>query len=90
MLESGYVRFEIVCTQQKQGGRLELSVIDSGAGFNFKKLMHSERSDTNEYHGRGTSLLMDLCDSVEYFGIGNHVKAVFLWNDLHSKVLNDE
>jgi anti-sigma regulatory factor (Ser/Thr protein kinase) len=69
----------IIITLDYQGedstGRLLIKVEDSGAGFDFRP--HARPS--NDYSGRGISLIEGLCDSVEYNDKGNSVQAVFSW-----------
>lgn len=59
-------------------GALKVSVKDSGAGFDFRKMMDNDHR-TEGYCGRGLPLLKDMCRKLEYRGNGNEVYAEFTW-----------
>lgn len=60
---------------QPQHRLLQVTVSDSGLGFDFQQ--QNNDHDHEKYFGRGITLLRELCDSVEYQGIGNSVEVTF-------------
>lgn len=63
-------------------GVIEITVEDSGKGFNYRKqMLHSEKVMDNpkgqQYAGRGMALVSALCRKVEYLEKGNKVKATY-------------
>jgi len=62
------------------GGTLEITVKDSGAGFNYLTGAGQPISDSHK-SGRGMHLVRSLCDSVNYLGVGNEVCAIFVWGN---------
>jgi len=59
--------------------------IDSGSGFDFESILARTSNLTAvEYSGRGLNLLNKLCDSIEYFDGGHHIRATYRWN-LHGE-----
>lgn len=55
---------------------IRMQVIDSGRGFDFRKVLDHVPEMTAPY-GRGIPLVRRLCQSVEYRGSGNEVEVVF-------------
>lgn len=58
-------------------GFLRLTITDSGEGFNFKKIMENKKDQ--QLHGRGLSLLTELCDKITYLGNGSEVEIELNW-----------
>ncbi|VAW64021.1 hypothetical protein MNBD_GAMMA11-3270, partial [hydrothermal vent metagenome] len=61
-----------------KGGRLSLSVIDSGEGFDHEMPGLTEKSD---YSGRGLKLISSLCTEMKIMGKGNVVMVYYDWGD---------
>lgn len=57
------------------GGRLTLTIIDSGEGFDFGQ----PETDKNEYSGRGLKLVSSLCTNVQFLGKGNVIMSYYDW-----------
>ncbi|WP_430459786.1 ATP-binding SpoIIE family protein phosphatase [Thalassolituus sp. LLYu03] len=77
-LEEGYVRIHMRHRGDGRSGTLSVMVEDSGPGFDYQAMMAKRKGD-NQYSGRGLPLVMDICESLEYSGIGNKVEAVIRW-----------
>ena len=78
----GYVRFEIRGLLQNKQVTLNLSVQDSGHGFDYESYLAkvaSEAPGEKRYHGRGVRLLRDLCQEVEFVHPGNRVNVCMTW-----------
>lgn len=73
----GYIIIALTHKTSPGGGVLEVSVEDSGAGFD---LTPTALSDANtEYSGRGLKLVSSLCDSLDVVHPGNQVRATYCW-----------
>ena len=61
----------------RHGEALHLSVIDEGAGFDWRPFLHMDPNRVFDSHGRGiaTAKLLSF-DSLEYHGTGNHVETI--------------
>ena len=60
--------------------KLAIRIVDSGAGFNHKKMLaldSVEKNSVEKSYGRGISLIKELCESVTYDNNGNTVDVVF-------------
>ena len=81
----GFVRFDFRCEMEGRSGRLQVTVTDSGPGFDhrsrLKELQNADAGPSTAYHGRGLKLLTELCESLTYRGRGNEVEVVFAWSD---------
>lgn len=90
-LQQGSIRVELDYQGYAGGGRLEVTMKDSGPGFDLSVLQRfvtdgQDRADgqfssKDGYAGRGIHLLKSLCHSLEFVGQGNCVKASFDWNE---------
>ncbi len=81
----GFVRFEVVGSLEPDAIRLEISVTDSGPGFDhaaYIRRIQSEQARTDRYHGRGLRLLWDLCRTVQFNDTGNSVTVIMEWDSL--------
>jgi DNA-binding response OmpR family regulator len=78
---SGFVRFELASTVEGNDIKLKIGVTDSGSGFDYEPYLAGavDRSGASQYHGRGLSLLRDLCESIEYAAPGNRVNVTMAW-----------
>lgn len=77
-LDSGSLRIGLRHTPQSRGGRLTLTISDSGPGFDYKAAPGNTGADVVA-SGRGIHLVRALCETIEYTGNGNCVEAVFVW-----------
>lgn len=78
----GWMRFDFRCEVTGPCGRLQVTVTDSGDGFDHERqLAEAGAAEVRGYHGRGLQLLRRLCQSLTYQGRGNQVEAVFAWRD---------
>ena len=82
-LNSGFVR--VILSHESlndgKGGRLKIIVEDSGAGFDFKKIL-SKDYKADGYCGRGLTLIRTICEDFYYEGCGNKVNAVIVWPNI--------
>ena len=80
-LSDGWICFNLkhVPDETLGGGRLLITVEDSGNGFNFKERLNVDMADIKGLCGRGVSLLHSLCDEVQYAGNGNKVTVTYNW-----------
>lgn len=79
----GFVRFEFECDARSAQGQLNIRVIDSGLGFDYQRHLGVNSDGNQGYHGRGLSLLSDLCHKIEHEGRGNSVCAEMRWETGH-------
>ena len=81
VLEDGFIEISLdhLPDENNESGKLTILVSDSGPGFDCHS--HVNNLESNEgYSGRGIGLVKSLCQSLEYCGNGNQVKAVYEWN----------
>jgi len=76
-LKEGFVDVVIDHKPLPDGGEIVFEFKDSGQGFDFRKALSA---GSKHYSGRGLPLIVDLCDSVEFFDEGRHVKAIYRWS----------
>lgn len=71
----------------RHGDELHLSVIDEGAGFDWRPYLQLDPQRAFDSHGRGiaTAKLLSF-DSLEYHGAGNHVETIVLANQLPAQI----
>lgn len=74
----GFVKFEFDHAPTKDGGKLEITVSDSGPGFNYESKKETTMVDS-AFSGRGIPLIRSLCDNLQYQGNGNIVKVNLSW-----------
>jgi CheY-like chemotaxis protein len=78
VLSDAFVKFEFDLRPTADGGKLTITVEDSGEGFDYSHI--SPDSDKNiAYCGRGIPLIYSLCDSLTYLEKGNKVKVCLSW-----------
>ncbi len=82
-LSEGVIAIELDYTGDRQGGRLQIDIEDSGYGFDYPRWLREreQAADSEDYAGRGIQLLRSLCHSVTYSTDGNRATAVFLWGE---------
>jgi signal transduction histidine kinase len=79
-LVDGFVRIHMQHRGDGRSGELILRIEDSGPGFDYQEVLERKRrGGGNEYSGRGLRLIDEICDSLQYIGIGNQVEAVIRW-----------
>ncbi len=79
-LVEGFVRIHMQHRGDGRSGELILRIEDSGPGFDYQEVLERKRrGECNEYSGRGLRLIDEICDSLQYIGIGNQVEAVIRW-----------
>jgi anti-sigma regulatory factor (Ser/Thr protein kinase) len=72
--EDGYVDVTLDVEPLEAGCVIRVTVEDSGAGFDVAAL---DGESDGELHGRGLSMVRELCESLRYSERGNRVEAVF-------------
>ena len=77
--EPAYADRHASATFIRHGDALHLSVIDEGAGFDWRPFLELNPQRAFHSHGRGiaTARLISF-DSLEYHGTGNHVEAIVI------------
>lgn len=65
------------------GGRLVITLKDTGSGFDTDELTKRINDDTRA-HGRGIHLINALCNQLTYSNDGKVVTAEYCWNDTQS------
>ena len=76
-LVSGCVEIEVEFSMVDQNRSVEITIRDSGDGFTFGEMEKSNAESS--YHGRGISMLNNLCGRVVYNDAGNQATAVYTW-----------
>jgi serine phosphatase RsbU (regulator of sigma subunit) len=79
-LKEGFVHFKFTHDTREWGGRLVISIQDSGEGFPFAKNINNQHK-TDGYCGRGIPLIRTMCESLDYLGNGNEVRVVYHWHN---------
>jgi CheY-like chemotaxis protein len=77
-LWEGFIRFELDYHSDMRQSCLVLRVVDSGAGFDYRK--HAVAQESEGYSGRGLHLIRSICSKVEYQSRGNQVEVTFDWH----------
>ncbi len=76
-LQQGHVSIAVQVCWHEEGGRVRVTVEDSGPGFGPAPGSASE----TVYHGRGIALVRELCQSLSYQAPGNKVEAIYTWTE---------
>jgi anti-sigma regulatory factor (Ser/Thr protein kinase) len=84
-LSGAWIKISLEHRPVPGGGILNVSVEDSGKGFDYQKLNMS-LEDNDGFSGRGIPLLHKLCRSLQYRGNGNIVAAEYVWPEKLSVV----
>lgn len=79
-LTDAYIVINVGHYATDAGGKLVVSIEDSGPGFNVDD-MNRKMTDCTHTHGRGVNLLNSLCDQLTYYDNGKKVTAEYHWND---------
>lgn len=77
LLDKGKVSFSLSHFSDENGGLLNIRVKDSGEGFDFGVQSDSEVSE--QYFGRGLSLIKSLTESLKIHAPGNDIEVVYRW-----------
>ncbi|WP_176225298.1 ATP-binding SpoIIE family protein phosphatase [Methylomagnum ishizawai] len=77
-LERGRIHISLAARSDADGGWLEIGIEDDGPGFDYERWRRGSRQSP-PHGGRGIGLVEDLCESVEFLGTGNRVRAVYRW-----------
>ncbi len=75
--QEGWVFIEMKHKRLPGNDRLLIHIKDSGKGFDFKQ-KYKEIQTNSSPDGRGIPLVEQLCETIEYLGIGNEVCATYL------------
>lgn len=84
-----YIKIILHLQTIANGGILALSIVDSGAGFEFLPWLEGAENQqnpaselsANQFSGRGIKLVSQLCQELRYLENGSVVKATFVWNN---------
>ncbi|HEY9201726.1 MAG TPA: fused response regulator/phosphatase [Gammaproteobacteria bacterium] len=76
--DEGSINISLEHTLQEdgRGGRLTLTVVDSGDGYDYRAL---DLGNNNAYSGRGLKLVSSLCTEMKILGKGNVITALYDW-----------
>ena len=77
-LESGHIRFNFEHVPLGEGGRLRITITDSGDGFDHENLL-STLDENIANHGRGIELVRSICEGVVFSRNGTEVCVEFVW-----------
>jgi CheY-like chemotaxis protein len=79
-LQDGFIEIKASATHIGPRMYIELGIIDSGQGFNFKSILHKQKDcSDSQQHRRGIGFLGSICDHIEYQEPGNAVDVIFSW-----------
>jgi len=84
-LRQGRIDISILLHQDDARAVLDISFTDTGPGFDFETWLGNPamlEPSTDQAHGRGISLVRNLCEQVVYSGNGNKVWVRYLVSDL--------
>lgn len=76
-MTSGSIKVDINYIDRAGSGTLEIIVTDSGDGFSMSEMEKSDKASS--YHGRGITLINQICNEVCYNDKGNQVRIKFNW-----------
>ena len=78
-LANGSVTIRIKSITNEDGGRVTITLTDSGEGFDFSNFDNDGAASCTQLSGRGILLLKKLCESLRFRAPGNQVEAIFSW-----------
>ena len=80
-LKDGFVTIKLSFHPLESGGRVKISINDSGKGFDFEKHMRELKNmkNTSELSGRGIYLLSQLCEKLVFKNNGSLVEVSYVW-----------
>ena len=79
----GYIRVELNYFPFEYGGKMVISIKDSGEGFDVESVMKNSlntEADEIQLSGRGLNLLNQLCDTLDFQDSGTFVIASYIWH----------
>lgn len=77
LLNIGHINISMKLFIDGGKARLHIHMEDSGKGFTYEALT---QDDKIKPFGRGLMIISSLCKSLEYYGKGNEVDAVYEWD----------
>ena len=83
-LNDCFVRIELSYFPFEHGGKMFITMTDSGKGFDVFKVLKSNSSAQSKgikLSGRGIELVNQLCDTLDYQDNGTHVCASYVWHN---------
>jgi len=88
LTNSCFVKIRLHHEKIENGGVLSISILDSGAGFEFSPWLEIPDNDptsqsavpTNQFSGRGIKLVRQICQDLVYLENGSLVKATYVWS----------
>ncbi|MBL4940275.1 MAG: SpoIIE family protein phosphatase [Colwellia sp.] len=83
-LKSGFIRIELCYFPFEYGGKMFISIKDSGLGFDIFNVLKSNscaQSEGINLSGRGVELVNQLCDTLDYQDNGSLVSASYVWHN---------
>jgi len=78
-LTDAHVNIRIDHAPVDSGGKLTITIEDSGSGFDVSKYNSNLPENTSSY-GRGINLVKSLCSILKYSNNGKKVEAEYSWN----------
>lgn len=85
-LTHGYIDIELAYFLIENGGKLNITIKDSGKGFEVKRVLNEDANiakainDENvKLSGRGIKLVEQLCEDLTYRKNGSEVEALYTW-----------
>ena len=78
-LGKGEVMFRISVEQIDKVRSILFRIEDSGAGFDYEEVFTAKACENHGFCGRGMLLIKELCESLDYYGNGSIVEAVYSW-----------
>lgn len=79
-LRSGSVKIHMKHLSFDEGNRLELTVSDSGFGFDYEQVESTLNDSQPLLAGRGIKLVESLCEKLDYSDGGRTVTAIYLYD----------
>jgi len=77
-----YVDKQVEVTYQRTSDAIQITIVDQGAGFDWKKYLEIDPERAFDTHGRGIAMSRIISfDSMEYKGKGNEVQVKILVDD---------
>ena len=83
-LNAGFIRIELNYFPFEFGGKMSISIKDSGIGFDIFNVLKKNSCAQNEginLSGRGIELVNQLCDTLDYQDNGTLVSASYVWHN---------
>jgi len=84
-LNEGSIQIELAYFPFEQGGKMSISIKDSGKGFDVFNLLKKNscaQSEGINLSGRGVELVNQLCDTLDYQDNGSLVTANYVWHNI--------